>query len=320
MPLISVVIPLYNKEMYIKRAVNSVLSQKIQKFELIIVDDGSTDKSVEIIKNITDKRIRVIQQQNSGVSAARNKGIKEANADLIAFLDADDEWLPNFLETIMRLRILHPDAGIYGTGYEVYFPGSIVKRFFKKDEGERILASYFGSTVNFGHTLFNSSSFASPKDVLIEVGGYPHGVKWNEDGALWGKIALNYPVSYSPIICSIYHQYSANNSTGITDYLENPFISYISTISKNELLKKDDVYDLMEYMDLSYIATISRNIYSGHGIRARKQISKVTSPRYKWKKYQLRIMSYTPYWVMRFILKNASTLSYFKKKVFCRNP
>lgn len=89
MLLTSVVIPLYNKESHIKRA--TILTQKIQDFEIVIVDDGSTDKSTEVVKSFTDPMIRLIQQENAGVSAARNRGIKEANADLIEFLDTDNE-------------------------------------------------------------------------------------------------------------------------------------------------------------------------------------------------------------------------------------
>ncbi len=96
MPLISVVIPLYNKEPYIKRAIDSILAQKIQDYEIIVIDDGSTDKSAEVVKSFPDPRIRLIQQENAGVSAARNRGIEEAKAELIAFLDADDEWTPIF--------------------------------------------------------------------------------------------------------------------------------------------------------------------------------------------------------------------------------
>ena len=90
--MISVVIPLYNKEKYIKRAIESVLNQTFQKFEIIVVNDGSTDKSAEIVQNIKDPRIRLINQKNAGVSAARNRGIQEAKYEYIAFLDADDFW------------------------------------------------------------------------------------------------------------------------------------------------------------------------------------------------------------------------------------
>jgi len=301
-PKVSVVIPLYNKAPYIARALNSVLSQTIQDFEVIVVDDGSTDDGVEVVRGFDDPRIRLIQQENRGVSAARNRGIEAARAELVAFLDADDEWLPRFLETILRLRVLYPDAGLYGTAYEVrypselYFPTSRAQRIYIKDDGERLISSYFGALVEFGAVIFNSSSFVAPKNVLLEVGGFPLGVKWCEDSTLWGMIALQFPVAYSPEVCSIYYQYTANNSNGTTAGLENPFLRYVSAIPEDELLRRDDIADLMEYCDICRITTISYNIRSGHGKRARQQLLSVTSPRYTKEKYKLQILSYiSPY-------------------------
>ncbi|NIA10441.1 MAG: glycosyltransferase, partial [Nitrospiraceae bacterium] len=132
MPKVSAVIPLYNKAPYIQRALRSVLAQIFQDFEIIVIDDGSTDDGAQIVKSIPDKRIRLIQQENAGVSAARNRGIKEAKGDLIAFLDADDAWKSEFLETILRLKKKFPEAGAYATAYEMVFPsGKIVVPKFK---------------------------------------------------------------------------------------------------------------------------------------------------------------------------------------------
>ena len=93
--MISIVIPLYNKEQQIGKTLESVFAQSFQDYEVVIVNDGSTDKSVEIVEGMADKRIRLINQKNSGVSAARNKGIQESRGEYIAFLDADDEWKPD---------------------------------------------------------------------------------------------------------------------------------------------------------------------------------------------------------------------------------
>jgi len=315
MPAVSVVIPLYNKAPYIARALNSVLAQTFQDLEVIVVDDGSTDDGAMVVKGFKDPKIRLIQQKNQGVSAARNRGIEAAQTELIAFLDADDEWLPGFLETIVRLRMVYPDAGAYGTAYEVHFPGSIIQRVYMKDEGERLLSSYFGALIDFGSNMFNSSSFAAPKEILVKVGGYPLGVKWNEDGTLWGKIALQFPIAYSPEICSVYHQYSANNSTEIIDYLENPFLQYLSTIPRDELLEREDAGDLIDYCDVCRLAVISCNIYSGHGARARRELASVISPRCTGEKYKLQILSYIPQYGISLIRNHAKTLSFLKRKI-----
>ena len=318
MPEVSVVIPLYNKGPYIARALNSVLAQTFQDFEVIVVDDGSTDDGAAVVRGFDDPRIRLIQQENQGVSAARNRGIEVAQAELVAFLDADDEWLPRFLETIIRLRTRYPDAGLYGTAYKLHYPGSIVKTICIKDGGDRLLSSYFSVIINHEsnkpHYPFNSSSFAAPKNVLLGGGGFPLGVKWNEDVMLWGVIALQFSVAYSPDVCSIIHRQTANDSSQITEYLESPFPQYVSTISKDELLRRDDVEDLTKYCDYLRLAVISRNIYSGHGVRARRELSSVKSPHWTWKKYKLQMLSYIPQCGMRLIRNHAKTMSYLKRK------
>ncbi|NLB79493.1 MAG: glycosyltransferase family 2 protein, partial [Clostridiaceae bacterium] len=119
-PKVSVVIPLYNKAPYIMRSLRSVLAQSYQNFEIVVVDDGSTDGGGDIVLSVGDPCIRLIRQENGGVSAARNRGIQEAKADLIAFLDADDEWKPSFLELILDMYSNYPDAGLYGTCYEFH--------------------------------------------------------------------------------------------------------------------------------------------------------------------------------------------------------
>src|SRR6266853_1462354 len=107
-PAVSVVIPLFNKRSYIIRCLESVSRQNIRDFEVIVVDDGSTDGSGEVAMGFPDNRVRVIRQKNRGVGAARNRGIEESKAELIAFLDSDDEWMPPFLKRILDLRLKYP--------------------------------------------------------------------------------------------------------------------------------------------------------------------------------------------------------------------
>ena len=116
----SVVIPLYNKEHFIKKAIQSVLKQSFQDFEIIIVDDGSTDRSLEIARKFESEKLKVYTQPNQGVSVARNKGIENASGEYIAFLDADDTWNMDYLETIDELTTSYPESDIYVTAYAVH--------------------------------------------------------------------------------------------------------------------------------------------------------------------------------------------------------
>ena len=113
----SIVIPLYNKEKYIARAIKSVLAQTYQEFEIIVINDGCTDNSANEVAMFDDDRIKIINQVNAGVSAARNRGILEAKQSFIAFLDADDEWYPDYLESIANLQGAYPECQVFATSY-----------------------------------------------------------------------------------------------------------------------------------------------------------------------------------------------------------
>lgn len=208
-PLISVIIPMYNKKLYIKRAIKSVLDQTISDFEIIVINDGSTDHGEDIVANIHDSRIQLINQENKGVSAARNKGINEAKADLIAFLDADDEWFPDFLKTILNLRETYPEGGLYETCWyccdqhglsDIQYPDVIPKNMVG------ILHSPFKYATEYNNFPCSSSACAIPKYVFEKIGMFKEGIHWREDKEMWCRIALFYPVVVSGLPMGIYHK------------------------------------------------------------------------------------------------------------------
>jgi glycosyltransferase involved in cell wall biosynthesis len=114
--IVSIIVPLYNKEKTVSRTIESILKQTFQDWRLIVVDDGSTDNGVEVVKQFQDERIRVISQENRGPGAARNRGIKEATCEYVAFLDADDQWYRWYLENSIK-AIDQSDAGFVGAMY-----------------------------------------------------------------------------------------------------------------------------------------------------------------------------------------------------------
>ena len=111
--MISVIIPLYNKEHFVAKTIESVLAQTYKDYELIIVNDGSTDHSADVVSTFSDARIRYEEQANGGVSSARNHGLRMAKGEFVAFLDADDTWYPDFLEQMMRLYTAYPDYSFF---------------------------------------------------------------------------------------------------------------------------------------------------------------------------------------------------------------
>jgi glycosyltransferase involved in cell wall biosynthesis len=207
MPTVSVVVPLFNKEPYIRRCLESVCRQTMPDFEVVVVDDGSSDGSAETAEGVADSRIRVIRQENGGPGAARNRGIREARGELIAFLDADDEWRPAFLETIIALRGAYPEAGIFATGYRRYRRGSwdIETTLAAPSSGHQRLIRNYHSLATKGNPVWSSNT-AIPQRVLAEIGGFDEGKPYgSEDRDLWARVTLKYPVAYDVRILSIYH-------------------------------------------------------------------------------------------------------------------
>ena len=125
--MFSIVIPLYNKENSIQSTLKSILSQTYQKFEIVVVDDGSTDSSAEKVLEIFDERIRLIRKENGGVCSARNRGIKEAKYDYIALLDADDTWDENYLNEQVKMINDYPNAKMWGINYAEMSNGELAR-------------------------------------------------------------------------------------------------------------------------------------------------------------------------------------------------
>jgi glycosyltransferase involved in cell wall biosynthesis len=202
----SVVVPLYNKEATVARALRSALNQTVQDFEIIVVNDGSADNGAAIVEAIDDSRIRLIHQKNQGVSVARNRGIAVARYELIAFLDADDEWLPGFLETIRRMIIRYPNCGLYATRYFLRSPSgqqqpAIIRGI--PDTFEGILEDYFFVAAQSNPPVWTSATCVR-KNVMMQIGGFPVGVIEGEDLLTWAKIAVKNAIAFSAGCFSIY--------------------------------------------------------------------------------------------------------------------
>jgi len=237
--LFSVVIPLYNKRDQIFRAVNSVLIQTYQNFELIVVDDGSKDHSSEIVAGLKDLRLKLIRQENKGEGAARNRGIREADHEFIAFLDADDEWKPNFLESVLSLIREYPEAVLYGTGCERYINESHTT-WPTEDCFPRgwsgIIDDYI-KIIAHRPSPFNSSSTITTKTVLQEIGGFPEGVSNGPDMAAWIRCSLLGDIAYLHLPLSIYYTGIPGSASSEFDWCNEYYPSKVL----QELLKNNKV-------------------------------------------------------------------------------
>ncbi len=215
------VIPLYQKGLYIRRALQSVFRQTFEDFEVIVVDDGSTDDAPAILAGVTDPRLIVIRQAQMGVSAARNKGVSLARAPWVAFLDADDEWLPSFLQH--TLTIAESDSAVSAVFSNLWdHPGHHALLSRVPCEG-RLVRDYFAALIENEGMGISSSSVLVSKARFHECGGFPEGVTHYEDMDLWARLAWSGEIAYCSTPLATYHSeiadsVSKSKRAGISPY------------------------------------------------------------------------------------------------------
>lgn len=214
--MISVIIPLYNKENYIAKTIKSVLTQTFKDFELIIVDDGSDDNGLAIISAFSDKRITIYSKKNGGVSSARNFGIKKAKFDYIAFLDADDLWESSYLEEMVNLTKQYPKASVYASAYKLQKGSEFnykeqTLNLYNPQKVPSILVEDYCQAVIKKQISCWTSTVIIKKSVLEKVGSFKENIQIGEDIDLWLRVGLKYNVAYTYKILAIHIEESENN-------------------------------------------------------------------------------------------------------------
>ena len=195
--MISVVIPLYNKEKSIYTTLQSVSEQTYTDIEIIVVDDGSTDNSAAVASSYPDKRIRVINKENGGVCSARNRGIQEARSEYVALLDADDQWDKRYLEEQVRMISDFPEAKMWGINYAELYNGKLVRKLATGlPDGYRGYVENYFQMPNRVSDLFCSSSVVIRKDVFEEVGLFDERMKYAEDIDMWYRIIVSHKAAF----------------------------------------------------------------------------------------------------------------------------
>lgn len=250
MPKFSVIIPLYNKEKDIKKTLESLLSQTFSNFEAVVVNDGSTDGSEEVVKSFSDKRIKYFSKKNEGVAFTRNFAVTQASAPLVAFLDADDYWYPQHLENLDKLVTKFPNASWYATAYEkkhndtlsVPVQTSIMNN---GNDWRGMVTDYFENS--FIDALAWTSAVCMKKEFFENLNGFDTNITngAGEDTDLWIRAALKSPLAFSTQITA-QHNLQGSNRISHTPTKNRVFMNpdnYLEEEKSNPSLKK--------YLDLN---------------------------------------------------------------------
>jgi len=245
--MISVVIPLYNKEKSIAQTLKSVLAQTYTDYEIIVVDDGSTDNSFEVVRSAIQplthsSHIRLISKDNGGVCSARNRGIQEAKGEYIALLDADDQWDKDYLAEQAKMIADFPDAVMWGINFAELTQGKLVR---KLETGlpygyRRYVENYFQMPTRVSD-LFCSSSVVICKDVFERVGMFDERIKYSEDIDMWYRIIANYQVAFYDRYM-VWYLYDADNRAMNRTRLLKYWLPYFVEKYKEPLFRHNEAF------------------------------------------------------------------------------
>lgn len=315
----SIIIPLYNKAPYIRKALESVLAQTFPDYECIVMDDGSTDGSAEVVQCtmqnaecIMGEKIRLLSQSNQGVAVARNYAAKEAKGEYLCFLDADDWWEPAFLEKMAQHIARYPGAGLYATNYIYYKPGKT-----------HIALKLPTGHINYPQAYLQSTAMpvctgavAMPRRVFEETGGFPVGVRLGEDFLLWAKTAMHYPVAFlnQPLA---YYNNDVPATLRATRNLYAPkhnMLFLLDTVAQENTLSADwkQLFDRLRVNGL--LDYWLSNQYHDAAETELRKVDWTRQPRSVIRTYR------TPVWLLRAKRKIMQTGSWCKQKLYALSP
>lgn len=286
--MFSVIIPAYNAEKFIKRSVKSVLDQTYTDFELIIIDDGSTDGTKTQIEQFADDRIRYVYQKNGGVAAARNKGILESRGQYICFLDSDDEWKPEHLSLLCALIEKYSGCGLYVTGYDLRLGNGevvhksqqilrgIAQEDFESDNGFDLLN-------NHGYFL-NTNTVCCRRAVFEKVGLFAEGVKNGEDDDMWYRIFAFYSLAVSKTVTTVYDRANCGATGQRGEVFETFFLKRVDGLLASPEVPQHRKSSLLVWRERNKLSKARKHILVGNKKEAARIMKTVDSKKVKKKK------------------------------------
>lgn len=302
-PFFSVIVPLYNKAANISRALHSVVSQSFADFEVLVVDDGSTDGGGRIVASMPDPRLTCVRQENKGVSSARNLGVRLAAGKYVAFLDADDEWLDDHLERLHALIKVFPDVGFYSTAHQILRDGVDYVPSTGLEVGEKRFIKNVFPSFEKGLGLVNSTTACLERGNFLSLGGFPEGVNVGEDVYLWLRAALTGGLAFDNSITAIYHQ-DSDNRTATRNYDEMPYyVEWLDEEIKLCRLPLEISMDADKFLRKAILMQAAGLRLAGRGRQAGKFGRLDICRRSYWARMQLGLVRVAPVCVLRFLRK-----------------
>ena len=299
MSAVTVVIPLYNKGQCIGRALDSIFRQTFQNFEVVVVDGGSEDDGPEVVFRYGDPRVRFLLQEGKGVSSARNQGIQAARSSFVAFLDADDEWLPGHLQTLLELRERYPKAGAYAAAWKVCSTGGNIERITLRrvppPPWEGLLPSYF-TAAPLSYQPVWTSAVGIPKHVLKEIGCFPPSISIGEDLITWFKIALRYPIAFTWRIGAIYHMEAENRTAKEANsrLWEEDLLDIVREIIRTDGVPADITHDVQEFIAGYQITIASKALSLGDPYRAQRALQECSTRLFRRERMKYMLIASLP--------------------------
>ena len=248
--MISVIIPLYNKEKSVRATLESVCAQSYTDWECIVVDDGSTDNSLNVVKEFVgqidnrwiDDRLTLIFKKNGGVCSARNRGILEAKGEYVALLDGDDIWDKEYLAEQVKMIQDFPKAAMWGINFAEMREGKIVRRVpTGLPDGYRGYVEHYFEMPKRVSDLFCSSSVVIRKDVFDKVGMFDERIKYAEDSDMWFRIIATHKVAFYDRYL-VFYQWDAENRAMTKRRDLRSFLPYYVDKFKDPLFKQNQIF------------------------------------------------------------------------------
>lgn len=304
----SVIIPIYNKADTIRAAVESVFSQTFYDFEIVVVDDGSTDEPENVLSDLIGEKLRLIHQENGGVSVARNTGIANAKGQYVCFLDGDDLWKPHHLETMYEMILKYPHARAFVTSHESIEPdGTVIhsSKFLRTFNADFETDDFLGLLNHTSYEVVNTNSICVNRSVFDEEDiHFVPGVRIGEDTDVWYRIGLRYKVAVSQTETTMYRR-EYSTATKESSHIQK----WVFSLREKEILfdvriSKKGKESFIHLIDRYKMTCCREYMVAGNRNDAKKVLSEVKN-KHGARYIMTRIFTILPYFLCRWGLRRS---------------